>query len=60
MDRISMANITTHVLPSGDGEKMKTGHPTNDLRPSFEETRKNNSITNPLFTQKENLSRISF
>jgi uncharacterized protein YodC (DUF2158 family) len=36
--RTSMANITAHALPSGDGEKMKIGHPTNDPRPSFRQT----------------------
>jgi len=36
--RTSMANITTHVLPSGDGEKMKIGHSTNDPRPFFRQT----------------------
>jgi len=34
----SMAYITAHALPSGDGEKMKIGHPTNDPRPSFGQT----------------------
>jgi len=48
-----MADITAHALLSGDGEKMKIGHPTNDSRPSFGETRKHNSITNPPFTRKE-------
>jgi hypothetical protein len=57
--RTSMANITAHALPSGDGEKMKIGHPTNDPRPSFRQTRKHNSITNPPFTWKENLSLVS-
>jgi hypothetical protein len=57
--RTSMANITAHALPSGDGEKMKIGHPTNDPRPSFRQTRKHNSITNPPFTRKENLSLVS-
>ena len=28
-----MAHITPRALPSGDGEKMKTGRPTNDPRP---------------------------
>jgi hypothetical protein len=54
-----MANITAHALPSGDGEKMKIGHPTNDPRPSFRRTRKHNSIANPPFTRKENLSLVS-
>jgi len=57
--RTSVANITAHVLPSGDGEKMKIGHPTNDPRPLFRQTQKHNSITNPPFTQKENLSLVS-
>jgi hypothetical protein len=57
--KMSMANITAHALPSGDGEKMKIGHPTNDPRPSFRQTRKHNSITNPPFTRKENLSMVS-
>jgi len=56
---MSMANITAHVLPSGDGEKMKIGHPRNDPSPSFEKTRKHNSITNPPFTRKENPSLVS-
>ena len=55
----SMANITAHALPSGDGEKMKIGHPKNDPRPSFRRTRKHNSIANPPFTRKENLSLVS-
>jgi len=33
--RMSMANITTHVLSSGDREKMKISHTTNDPRPFF-------------------------
>ena len=45
--------------PSGDGEKMKIGHPTNDPRPSFWQTRKHNSITNPPFTRKENPLLVS-
>jgi hypothetical protein len=57
--RTSMADITAHVLPSGDGEKMKIGHPTNDPRPSLGQTRKHNSITNPPFTRKENPSLVS-
>jgi len=52
--RTSMAGITAHAVLSGDGEKMKIGHPTNDPRPSFGQTRKHNSITNPPFTRKEN------
>ena len=47
-----MAGITAHALPSGDGEKMKIGHPTNDPRPFLRQTRKPNSITNPPFTRK--------
>jgi hypothetical protein len=35
---------------------MKIDHPTNDPRPSFRQTRKHNSITNPPFTRKQNLS----
>jgi hypothetical protein len=50
--RTSMANITAHALPSGHGEKMKIGHPTNDPRPFLRQTRKTNSITNPPFTRK--------
>ena len=50
--RTSMANITAHVLPSGDGEKMKINHPTNDARPFFRQTQKRNLITNPPFTWK--------
>ena len=38
----SMANITAHALPSGYGEKMKIGHPTNDPRPFLRQTRKTN------------------
>ena len=57
--RTSMANITAHALPSGDGEKMKIGHPTNDPRPSFRRSRKHNSIANPPFTRKENLPLVS-
>jgi len=57
---MSMDNITAHVLPSGDGEKMKICHPTNDPRPSFRQTQKHNSITNPCFTWKENHSLVSF
>jgi len=34
----SMAEINAHALPSGDGEKMKIGHPTNNPRPSFGQT----------------------
>ena len=56
----SVANITAHVLLSGDGEKIKIGHHTNDPRPSFRKTQKRNSITNQTFTQKENLSLVSF
>jgi len=48
-----MADITAHALPSGDGEKMKIGHPTNDPRPSFGQTRKHNSVTNPPFTRNK-------
>ena len=55
-----MANITAHALPSGDGEKMKIGHPTNDPRPLFRRTRKHNSIANPPFTRKQNLPLVSF
>jgi len=55
----SMADITAHALPSGDGEKMKIGHPTNDPRPLFGQTRKHNSITNPPFTRKENPLLVS-
>jgi len=58
--RTSMADITTHALPSGDGEKIKIDHPTNDPRPSFGQTRKHNSITNPPFTRKENPLLVSF
>jgi len=39
---MGMANITTHVLLSRDGEKMKNSHPTNDPRPSFKQAQKNN------------------
>jgi len=46
-------DITAHALLSGDGEKMKIGHPKNDPRPSFGQTRKHNSITNPPFTWKK-------
>ena len=49
----SLAVITAHALPSGDGEKMNIGHPTNDPRPSFGQKRKRNSNTNPPFTRKE-------
>ena len=56
---MSMAHTTAHALPSGDGEKVKIGHPTNDPRPSFRRTRKHNSIANPPFTRKENLSLVS-
>jgi len=55
-----MAHITTHVLPSGDGEKTKTSRPTNDPKPLFGQTLQSNSITNPPFTQKENLSPVSY
>ena len=54
-----MANIIAHALPSGDGEKMKIGHPTNDPRPLFRQTQKHKSITNPPFTQKESPSLVS-
>ena len=54
-----MAHITAHALPSGDGEKTKTGYPTNDPRPSFGQTLQSNSITNPPFTRKENSSLVS-
>jgi len=47
-----ITNITTHVLPSGYGENMKIGHPTNDPRPFLRQTQKTNSITNPPFTRK--------
>jgi hypothetical protein len=57
--RPSLANITAHALPSGDGEKMKIARPTNNPRPSFRQTRKHNSITNPPFTRKEILSLVS-
>jgi len=60
LPEMSMANITAHVLPSGDGEKMKIGHPTNEPRPSFRKTQKHNSITNPPFIRKENLPLVSF
>ena len=50
--KTSMANITAHALPSGYGEKLKIGHPTNDPRPFLRQTRKPNSITNPPFTRK--------
>ena len=46
-----MANITAHMLLSGDGEK-KVDDPTNDPRPLFRHTRTNNSVTNPPFTRK--------
>jgi len=55
----SMADITAHALPSGDGDKRKIGHPTNYPRPSFGQTRKHNSITNPPFTWKEKPSLVS-
>ena len=55
-----MAHITARALPSGDGEKTKTGRPTNDPRPSFGQTLQSNSITNPPFTQKEKPSMVSF
>jgi len=54
-----MANITAHALLSGDGEKMKISHPTNDPRPLFGQTRKHNSITNPNFTRKEEPPLVS-
>ena len=54
-----MADITAHALPSGDGEKMKIDHTRNDPRPSFGQTRKHNSITNPPFTRKEKPSLVS-
>ena len=38
---------------------MKIGHPTNDPRPSFGQTQKHNSITNPPFTRKEKPSLVS-
>ena len=47
-----MANITTHALPSGDGEKMNVNDPTNDPRSLFRHTRTSNSVTNPPFTRK--------
>jgi len=50
--KTSMANITAHVLLSGDGEKMKIDHPTNDPRPLFKQTQKNNSIFQPTFHTK--------
>jgi len=55
----NMADITAHALPSGDGEKMKIGHPTNDPRPSFGQMQKHSSITNPPFTRKEKPSLVS-
>jgi len=39
---------------------MKISHPTNDPRPSFGKTQKDNSITNPPFTRKEKPSLVSF
>ena len=54
--RTSMANITAHALPSGDGEKMRVDDPTNDPRPLFRHTRTSNLITNPPFTRKSNPS----
>ena len=57
--RMSMADITAHALSSGDGEKMKIDHPTNDTRPSFGQTRKQNSTTNPPFTRKKNPLLVS-
>ena len=54
-----MADITAHALPSGDGEKMKIGHPTNDPRPSFRRTLKHSLITNPSFIWKENPLLVS-
>ena len=39
---MSMAHITTNVLPSGDGEKRKIGCPTYDPRPSFRQTLQSN------------------
>jgi len=56
---MSMAHITARALPSGDGEKTKTGRPTNDPRPSFGQTLQSNSITNPPFTRKEKPSLVS-
>ena len=47
-----MANITAHVLPSGDGENMNVDHPTNDPRPFFKHTRTSNSIYQPTFHTK--------
>jgi len=52
----SMADIIAHALPSGDVEKMKIGHPTNNPRPLLWKTRKHNSITNPPFVRKEKTS----
>ena len=55
----SMADITAHALLSGDGEKIKIDHPTNDPRPPFGKTRKHNLITNPPFTRKEKPPQVS-
>jgi len=55
----SISTIIAHTLPSGDGEKMKISRLTNGPRPSFRKTQKHNSITNPPFTWKENLSLVS-
>ena len=47
-----MAYITAHALLSGDGEKMKIDHPTNNPRPSFGQTQKTQLDYQPTFHTK--------
>ena len=49
--RTSMANITAHMLPSGDGEK-KVDDPTNDPRPFFRHNRAKQLNYQPTFHTK--------
>jgi len=57
--RMSMADITAHALSSGDGEKTKISHPTNDPRPSFGQTRKTQLDYQPTFhTERKTVAGI--
>jgi len=55
----SMADITAHALPSGDGEKMKIDHHTNDPRPSLGKTQKTQLDYQPTFhTERKTVAGI--
>ena len=49
-----MANITAHMLPSGDGEK-KVDDPTNDPRPFFRHNRAKQLNYQPTFHTKSKI-----